>query len=267
MEKRDPTTGAVTYSTVAAEREITLHDLLRHTAGFTYGGLTKNARVNEAYERVGVDAEDITNAEVVERLAKVPLTNQPGAAFGYGRATEVLARVIEVVANMTLEQFLEMRIFQPLRMIDSGFHVSEDSLARLAQPFPTDPVTGRPITLIEVSGAPKREPAAESAVSTASDYARFCQMLLNAGQLDGVRLISRTTVRLMTADHLGPTLAAAPTPSELLLGTPGYTFGLGFAVRQEPGIAGVPGSPGEYTWGGSLARTSGSTLRNSLLAF
>ena len=162
----------------------------------------------------------------------------------------MLARVIEVVSNMTLAQFLEARIFGPLQMRDSGFYVPKDSLGRLAQPFPSDPATGKLITLIDVSGPPNREPAAESAVSTASDYVRFSQMLLNGGQLDGVRLVSRSTVRLMTADHLGTALTAAPAPSELLLRTPGYTFGLGFAVRREAGIAGVPGSAGEYTWGG-----------------
>ena len=135
-------------------------------------------------------------------------------------------------------------------MRDSGFFVSKDSLGRLAQPFASDPATGKPIALIDVNSPPKYEAGGDNAVSTASDYARFSQMLLNGGQLDGVRLVSRSTVRLMTADHLGSALAAAPTPSELLLGTPGYTFGLGFAVRREAGIAGVPGSAGDYTWGG-----------------
>ena len=251
VQKLDPATGTITYANVPAEREATLQDLLRHTAGFTYGGFTKNARVNELYDKVGIDAEDITNAELVERLAKVPLTNQPGTAFGYGRSTDVLGRVIEVVADTTLGQFLEARVFAPLQMRDSGFYVSKDSLDRLAQPFPSDPATGKPIALIDVSSPPKYEAGGDNAVSTAGDYARFCQMLLTGGHLDGVRLVSRSTVRLMTADHLGPLLAAAPTPSEVLLGTPGYTFGLGFAVRREAGIAGVPGSAGDYTWGGS----------------
>jgi CubicO group peptidase (beta-lactamase class C family) len=250
VQKLDPATGTTTYSNVPAEREATVQDLLRHTAGFTYGGLAKNARVNELYDKVGVDAEDITNAELVERLAKVPLTTQPGTAFGYGRATDVLGRVIEVVADTTLGQFLEARIFAPLQMRDSGFYVPKDRLGRLAQPFPSDPATGKPITLIDVTSPPRYEAGGDNTVSTASDYARFCQMLLNGGQLDGIRLVSRSTVRLMTADHLGPALAVAPTPSELLLGTPGYTFGLGFAVRREAGIAGVPGSAGDYTWGG-----------------
>ena len=181
VPKLDPATGTTTYSNVTAEREATVQDLLRHTAGLTYGETTKNVRVNELYDKVGVDAEDITNAELVERLAKVPLTNQPGAAFGYGRATDVLGRVIEVVADTTLGQFLEARIFAPLQMRDSGFFVSKDSLGRLAQPFPSDPATGKPIALIDVSSPPKYEAGGDNAASTASDYARFSQMLLNGG--------------------------------------------------------------------------------------
>lgn len=250
VPKFDPATSTVTYSTTPAVREITVQDLLRHTSGFTYGDRTTNAQVKELYDKVGVDATDITNADLIERLAKVPLVHQPGTAFEYSRSTDVLGRLIEVVANTTLSKFFKERIFDPLKMEDSGFYVPEEKLGRLAQPFPTDPATGKPIKLLDVTKPPKYEAGGQGAVSTASDYARFCQMLLNGGHLDGVRLLSRTTVNLMTADHLGKILEAAPAPSQLLLGTPGYTFGLGFAIRLEPGIAGVPGSAGEYTWGG-----------------
>jgi len=250
VQKFDPATGTVTYSTVPAEREITVQDLLRHTSGFTYGSLATNARVKELYEKVGVDAVDITNADLIERLAKVPLVHQPGTAFEYSHSTDVLGRLIEVVADTTLAKFFEERIFAPLKMTDSGFYVPKENLDRLAQPLPTDPATGKPITLLDVTSPPKYEAGGQGAVSTAGDYARFCQMLLNGGHLDGVRLLSRTTVNLMAADHLGKIVDAAPMPSQLLLGTSGYTFGLGFAIRREAGIAGVPGSAGEYTWGG-----------------
>jgi CubicO group peptidase (beta-lactamase class C family) len=250
MQKFDPATGTVVYSTVSAEREIMVQDLLRHTSGFTYGSQTKNAQVKELYDKVGVDAGDITSADLIERLAKVPLVQQPGMAFEYGRSTDVLGRLIEVVANTTLAKFFEERIFAPLKMTDSGFYVPRENLNRLAQPFLIDPTTRKPITLIDVTNPPKYEAGGQGAVSTASDYARFCQMLLNGGHLDGVRLLSRTIVNLMTADHLGKAIEAAPMPSQLLLGTSGYTFGLGFAIRREAGIAGVPGSVGEYTWGG-----------------
>lgn len=250
MQKFDPVTGTVIYSTVPTEREITIQDLLRHTSGFTYGSRTKNARVKELYDQMGVDATDITNADLIERLAKVPLVQQPGTAFEYSRSTDVLGHLVEVVTNTTLAKFFEERIFEPLKMTDSGFYVPEENLGRLAQPLPIDPATGEPIKLLDVTSPPKYEAGGQGTVSTASDYARFCQMLLNGGHLDGVQLLSRTTIELMTADHLGKAIEAAPMPSQLLLGTPGYTFGLGFAIRQQAGIAGVPGSVGEYTWGG-----------------
>ena len=119
-------------------------------------------------------------------------------------------------------------------------------MGRLAQPLATDLASGQPIKVIDVSALPKNDSGGAGAVSTAADYLRFSQMLLNRGQLDGVRLLSRTTVELMTSDHLGSRIAAPLTPGELLLGTPGYGFGLGFAVRLAPGIAGVPGSAGEF---------------------
>jgi CubicO group peptidase (beta-lactamase class C family) len=248
----DPTTGTVTCATVPAARGITVQDLLRHTAGFTYGRDTTNTCVKERYAMTGVDATALTNAGLVERLAQVPLVHQPGTAVEFGRSTDVLGRLIEVVAGMTLGQFFGARLFAALQMTDAGFYVPAAHLGRLAEPFPTNPITGRPISRLDVTRPPTYEAGGQGAVATAGDYARFCQMLLNGGQLDGVRLLSRTTVTLMTADHLGPALAAAEVPGHRLLGTPGYTFGLGFAVRREAGMAGVPGSAGEYTWGGSF---------------
>jgi CubicO group peptidase (beta-lactamase class C family) len=141
-------------------------------------------------------------------------------------------------------------VFQPLGMNDTAFFLPQDKSGRLAQAFPTDPASGLPNKLIDVSAAPGNDSGGAGAVSTAADYLRFTQMLLNGGQLDGVRILSRTTVQYMASDHLGTRIQMPFTPGELLLGTPGYTFGLGFAVRLGPGIAGVPGSQGEYLWAG-----------------
>jgi CubicO group peptidase (beta-lactamase class C family) len=156
----------------------------------------------------------------------------------------VLGRVVEAASGMRLAQFLQQRLFEPLKMTDSGFSVPAEKMRRLAQPSPDNPVK-----LIDVSASPRNDSGGAGGVSTTMDYARFCQMLLNGGRLDGTRVLSRTSVGLMTSDHLAR-ISAPVTPGEALLGTPGYTFGLGFAVRQGPGVSGVPGSAGEFMWAG-----------------
>jgi len=250
--------GNVSYSLVPAQRPMTVQDLLRHTAGLAYGEITANAEVKEAYAAIGVykpdgrpyEARDVPPAEEIVGLAKAPLIHQPGTAWEYSLATDVLGRVVEKASGMRLGDFLEQRLFEPLGMIDTGFSVPEADLERLAEPFETDPATGNPNWLIDVSQPPANDSGGAGAVSTASDYALFAQMLLNGGELNGTRILSPTTVRLMASDHLGERIAAPVTPGELLLGTPGYTFGLGFAVREAPGIAAVPGSEGEFMWAG-----------------
>lgn len=243
VERRDPATGQSTFDLVPAAREITIQDLLRHTSGFAYGSRTTNARVKELYAKAGVDARDLTNAELVDRLAKVPLAHHPGAAWEYSRSTDVLGRLVEVVAGVPLGRFFEERIFAPLKMTDSGFFVPAAKLARVAQPFAKDPATGDRISLIDVTAPPKYESGGGGGVSSMDDYVRFAQMLLNGGRLDGKRLLSRTTVSFMTSDHLG---RISDT-----LKRPGYTFGLGFVVRKDVGLDGQSGSIGEYGWAGA----------------
>jgi CubicO group peptidase (beta-lactamase class C family) len=250
VPRLDPGTGRTTYDLVPAERPMTIQDLLRHTSGLTYGDSTPNARVKEAYAKSGVDWKDMTPAEQVERLGKVPLAFQPGTVWHYGLSTDVLGRVVEAVSGGTLGQFFQERIFAPLKMADSGFLVTREKAGRIAEPFDKDPTTGEAIKLLDVTAPQKNDSGGGGGVATTLDYARFCQMLLSGGQLDGVRLLSPTTVRLMTSDHLGRIADAGPSPTTGLLGTPGYGFGLGFAVRREDGIAAVPGSSGDYTWGG-----------------
>jgi CubicO group peptidase (beta-lactamase class C family) len=157
---------------------------------------------------------------------------------------------VEAAAGQRLADFLSERLFRPLKMNDSGFWVAQDKLGRLAHPLPVDRLSGKANKLIDVSTAPNNDSGGAGGVSTAIDYIRFAQMLANGGQLDSTRILSRTTVALMTSDHLGTRIHAPITPGELLLGTPGYTFGLGFAVRQGAGVAGVPGSAGEFMWAG-----------------
>jgi CubicO group peptidase (beta-lactamase class C family) len=250
--KADSTFARVTYQMVPTEREMTIQDLLRHTSGLAYGEITVNAPVKEAYAKAGAyqpsglpfDARGSTPAEQVTGLSKAPLAHQPGTVWEYSLASDVLGRVVEAASGMRLAQFLQQRLFEPLKMTDSGFSVPAEKMRRLAQPSPDNPVK-----LIDVAAPPKNDSGGAGGVSTAMDYARFSQMLLNGGRLDGARVLSRPSVSLMTSDHLAR-ISTPVTPGELLLGTPGYTFGLGFAVRQGPGVAGVPGSAGEFMWAG-----------------
>src|SRR5437773_6978295 len=241
----DPDTGKAVYALIPAEREMTIQDLLRHTSGLVYAGFTGHARVKELYGKVGVDWRDVSPAEQIERLAKVPLAHQPGTAWEYGLSTDVLGRVIEVVSGTTLGGFLAERLFAPLKMTDTAFLVPKDKVGRLAQPFQTDRATGKPIELLDVTVSQKNDAGGAGAAGTAEDYARFLQMLLGGGQLDGVRLLGRATVSHMTADPLGDIRIASPILAR------GYTFGLGFAIRKETGLNPVTGSAGEYRWGGA----------------
>lgn len=234
-----------TYSTVPAERQITVLDLLRHTSGFTYDFMDPGP-VGKLY-REALAPDTLANlADFVAKLAELPLTAQPGTAFSYGVSTDVLGYLVEVVAKQPFDRFLAERIFQPLAMKDTAFYVPEDKDSRLATLY-----TVREDGKVEPGVRPyfrryNRLPALPSGggglVSTAADYARFLQMLLNGGQLDGVRLLSRKTVELMTTDHLAG--LAQPRVA------PGYGFGLGFAVRVDLAEAAKPGSVGEYAWAG-----------------
>jgi CubicO group peptidase (beta-lactamase class C family) len=251
-------TGRLTYETTPAAREMTVQDLLRHTSGLAYGEITANAPVKDAYAKAGLfqadfpyESRGITAAEEVERLSKAPLAHHPGEVWEYSLSADVLGRVVEAASGTRLSEFLDARLFKPLKMADAAFSVPKEKMGRLAQPFPTDPATGNPNRVLDVSAAPKNDSGGVGAVATASDYLRFAQMLLNGGQLDGARILSRTTVTLMTSDQLGRIKDSGITPGELLLGTRGYTFGLGFAVRLEDGLASVPGRAGEFMWAGA----------------
>jgi CubicO group peptidase (beta-lactamase class C family) len=233
---------------VDAERPITIQDLLRHTSGLTYE-FRGSGPVHKMYMAERIYSRNQSNADQVAALGKLPLLHQPGTKWEYSRSTDVLGRLIEVLSGLTLGEYLQRRLFAPLGMIDTAFYVPVQEHGRLAEAFAKDPETGAGVQLINVHDAPKFESGGGGLVSTAGDYARFLQMLLNRGRMDGMRFLSRKTIELMTADHLGP-ITGAP---DLLL--PGYGFGLGVAVRLEPGIAHVPGSVGQYFWGGLAGTT------------
>jgi CubicO group peptidase (beta-lactamase class C family) len=243
--------------TEPAARAMTVQDLLRHTSGLAYGEITQNQVVREGYAAAGAynpdalpyDSRHVDPEEQVAGVAATPLLHQPGTVFEYSFSTDILGRVVEVASGQRLSDFLDERLFGPLGMEDTGFHVPENAMTRLAQPFEVDPATGEPVPLMNVSERPANDSGGAGAVSTAADYLRFAQMLANGGELDGERILSPTTVRLMASDHLGD-IDHGPGPSNLLLGTPGYGFGLGVMVREQDGIAAVPGAPGQFMWAG-----------------
>ncbi len=252
--KADAEFAKITYTSVPSDREMTVQDLLRHTSGLAYANLTLNSPVREAYAKDGIDDDPrgLTPAQEIESFSKSPLAHQPGTVWEYSLSTDMLGRVIEAVSGKRLADFMEERLFRPLAMKDTGFWVSQEKMSRLAEALPIDASSGKPIKLWDVSAVPNNDSGGGGGVSTAADYLRFAQMMANGGQLDGKRYLSRTTVELMTSDHLGTRIQALSpmTPGEILLSTPGYTFGLGFAVRQAAGVAGVSGSAGEFMWGG-----------------
>ena len=248
----------MSYATVPVEREMTVQELPRHTSGLAYGELTQNEPVEEGYAAAGAyapdgmafDARGVEPEAQVAALAKAPLAHQPGTVWEDSFASDVLGRVIEAASGMRLADSLEDRLVAPLGMKDAGFSVPQEAAARLAEPFAFDPDSGAPVPLIDVGAAPANDPGGAGAVASAGDHLRLAQMLLDGGALDGARVLSPTTVRLMASDHLGPDVEVPVEPGELLMGTPGCTFGLGFMVRRVPGIAGVAGSQGELMWAG-----------------
>jgi CubicO group peptidase (beta-lactamase class C family) len=243
---------------VPAARPITVHDLLRHTSGLTYAEFTRSAAVKAAYQEAGLFSTEVpskwitlTPQQQIEAFSKAPLLSQPGSTWEYSLSTDLLGRVLEAVSNKPLSVLLDERLIQPLGMKDTSFVVPASKVARLAEPLKIDPTTGGPMmVMLDVTRATGNDSGGAGMSTTADDYLRFCQMLLNGGTLDGKRYLSRTTVALMTSDHLGSKVATPVQPGEVLMGVQGYTFGLGFMVRQGPGIAGVHGSEGDFAWGG-----------------
>ncbi len=229
---------------VPAEREATVQDLLRHTSGLTYE-FRGTGPVQKAYMDAKVNRLNQTNEDQAAMLGGLPLAHQPGTRWEYSRSTDVLGRIVEVVSGQSLGEFLEARILKPLGMTETGFYVPEDKSGRLAGAFAKDPDSGVDVSLLNVTRKPRFESGGGGLVSTAMDYSRFLQMLLNNGVLDGTRLLGRKTIELMTSDHLGPIGGSADLLPD------GYGFGLGFAVRLQPGIAVMPGSTGQYYWSGA----------------
>ena len=246
-----PKVGIVTgstYTSVDADRPITVQDLLRHTSGLTYE-FRGDSPIHKAYAEARVARLKQTNDEQVEALGHLPLLYQPGTKWEYSRSTDVLGRLVEVISGQTLGNFLTDRVLRPLGMTDSGFSVPKSEQGRIAEPFAKDPEGGTDVVLLDVRRPAVFESGGGGLVATTMDYARFLAMLIGNGRLDRTRLLGRKTIELMTSDHLG-TITGSP---DLL--PPGHGFGLGFAVRTSAGMAPFPGSVGNYYWGGAAGTT------------
>ena len=231
------------FKLVPANREITIRDLLTHTAGLPSG--TGGPTMDLARKLAQTRKPDDTLSSYIPRLAALPLNFQPGTAWEYGPATDVLGRLVEVISGQPLDRFFQERIFAPLAMTDTYFYLPPDRLPRLTTAYAKSESGLQKLTAPGPANPDgKYFSGAGGLASTAEDYLRYCQMMLNGGQLDGKRLVSRKTVELMTANHIG----RIPMWNDTLTG---YRFGLGFRVREHTGEAALLGSDGSYGWGGA----------------
>ena len=231
-------------------RPIFIQDLLRHTSGLTYGGRPDTGSPVAALWPPGSVLHRMDSSTAfIDTITKLPLAYQPGTTWEYSESFDVLAAVLEKVTGQKLGDYLRQTVWAPLGMADMGFHVDDANRGRVAHPFASDPLTGKPQHVTTIEEEVRFECGGGCSLGTVPSYLRFGQMLLNGGQLDGVRVLSPHTVSLMTSNQLAPSIqnnVAKVEPHRA-----GYGFGLGVAVRMEPGLAAVPGSVGEFTWNGA----------------
>jgi CubicO group peptidase (beta-lactamase class C family) len=227
-------------------RPTTVQDLLRHTSGLSYDFIATGL-LKQVYTDAQLHRRDQTNAEFCRALAALPLLHQPGTHWSYSHATDVLGRLVEAISGKPLGDFLAERILGPLGMADTAFSVPPQHHDRLAEPFAKDPEAGTDVNLYDPRPPARLQSGGGGLLSTAADYVRFLEMLAGRGSLGGARILGRKTLEFMTSNHLAADVAI---DQALGLLPPGHGFGLGFAVRTEPGIASVPGSVGTYNWGG-----------------
>jgi len=248
--RRDASGGEV-MEREAARRQPTIQDLMRHTAGFTYGNQGTTA-LHKAYPGgSGNVAATMTGAEFIDALSKLPLHYQPGTTWDYSYGLDILGLAIESVTKQPLGRVFQDRLFGPLGMTDTAFTVPTEKSGRIARALAIDVVTGQPQSIRDQTQSWKFECGGGCLTSTALDYLKFAQMLLNRGTLDGTRVLGRKTVEYMTADHLGPGVDTAKLHDFPVEHIDGYGFGLGVAVRRVPGVAGIMGSPGDFRWSGA----------------
>lgn len=246
-----------------AVQQMEIWHLLTHTSGLTYGFMMAHP-VDALYREAGFAwgvPMDLNLEETCDRIASLPLLFQPGTEWNYSMATDVLGRVVEVASGMSLDEFFHARIFEPLGMTDTAFSVSADKAHRLAALYGAEPSTLKAIRLRSAGKAALRPPAAwlggGGLMSTAPDYLRFAEMLRRNGELDGARLLAPSTVRYMASNHLPGNVDLSEFGRPIISETTqdGVGFGLGMSVTIDPIKAKIPGSIGEFGWGGAASTT------------
>ena len=233
-----------------AKNPMTVQDLMRHTSGLTYGGRPDTASPAARLYPSGNDAANSNGTlDFMSKITKLPLVYQPGTIFEYSLSHDVLGAVVEKVSGKSLDAYLRESIWSPLKMNDTGFHVSDNKKSRLARPFKLNPLNNSPQSILPIEKNLSFECGGGCALGTVPDYLKFGQMLVNGGEFNGQRILSPAIVKLMTSDQMNKKIinnVANVEPHR-----EGYGFGLGVAVRTEPGLAAVPGNVGEYSWNGA----------------
>ncbi len=238
----------------AQRKRMTVQDLLRHTSGLPTGAAASPNLIKRMYAEAKIGNRDVTSDQYIAALAKMPLLHQPGTTWEYGASVDVLGVIVERVSGMPLDRFIAERITGPLKLPDTGFAAPAAQGHRAARAQREGPKNVVP-NIVPITTVQTFKSGSGGMVSTAADYARFSQFLLNRGELDGVRLVSPKTIDLMTANHLPPGTGIGPDMVRFEALAPsaemGQGFGLGFAVRTEAGRNPLPGSVGDYYWGGA----------------
>ena len=262
-----------TFRTTRTERPMQVIDLLRHTSGLTYG-FQQSTNVDAAYRKakIGEIEKHGTLEEMIQKLGKLPLEFSPGTAWNYSVSTDILGYIVGKVSGMKFEDYLRTKIFKPLGMVDTDFHVHAGKESRFAACYSVSPKGG-----MDLQDDPTKSPYLEvpslvsgggGLVSTASDYLKFCRMLISGGSLEGVHILSPKTIELMTRNHL-PGNKDLPALSRSLFSEVTYNgvgFGLGFSVTMDPVQTMIPGSVGEFSWGGAASTTFWIDPKEDLIA-
>ena len=237
------------FERVAPPRQPTIQDLLRHTSGVASASRGDSPMHKLWPASSSAAAFSFTGPELIAEMARLPLAYAPGTVWDYSLSTDVLGLIVEALSGKSLGAYLDERLWKPLGMVDTAFDLRQGDRSRYALALPKDPLTGQAQFVLHADPRKIKFPCGGGcALSTAPDYLRFAQMLLDGGTFQGQRLLSRKTIEYMSSDHLGPAVRARTTSPVL---AEGYGFGLGFAVRGQNGIAAVSGSMGDYFWGGA----------------